>query len=66
MNDQDKVIEAMRRHMDFMKYFWTMLMILGCMVLIAGGYFFFLKTDGHFGDVPMGLGIYWMYKLISA
>jgi hypothetical protein len=35
------------------------------MVLMAGGYVLFLKTNASFGDVPMLLGAYYFKKILT-
>ena len=62
--DQDKLNETMRRHLEFMKFLWLFFRMTCGTAMVIGGYVYMLQTKGHFGDVPIVVGVVWMSKLI--
>ena len=63
--DQEKLNVAMKKHLESMKLLGLMLNVGVGMGLMILGYMYCLRTDWHFGDVPMVLGAYWMFKTIT-
>lgn len=65
MGEQEKLNEAMKGHLERMKLLGFMLKFVCSFVLMAAGYVTFLMTDFRFGDVPMVLGAYWVYRMLN-
>jgi hypothetical protein len=64
-DDQNKLNERVRKHLETIEFTQGMLKTLLAMVLLMGGYVLFLKTNANFGDVPMLLGGYYLKKLFT-
>jgi hypothetical protein len=64
-DDQNKLNERVRKHLETIEFTQGMLKTLLAMALLMGGYFVFLKTNASFGDVPMLLGGYYLKKLFT-
>jgi hypothetical protein len=64
-DDQNKLNERVRKHLETIEFTQGMLKTLLAMVLLMGGYVLFLKTNASFGDVPMLLGGYYLKKLFT-
>ena len=63
--DQEKLNESVKQHLELMTFVWSLLRTLTCLALLIGGYFYMLKTHGSFGDVPMLIGAYGIFKSLS-
>lgn len=63
--DQEKLNVAMKQHLELMTFMWSLLRTLTCLALLIGGYVYMLKTHGCFGDVPMLIGAYGMFKSLT-
>jgi hypothetical protein len=63
--DQEKLNEAMKRHLELMKTLAFLLKYVCCLALMFAGGVFMVRTNGNFGDVPLVLGVYWFLKTVS-
>ena len=64
--EQDKLNDAMKRHLEIMKLVWFFLRYFACMALMFGGAYFLGRTNGSFGDVPLVLGAFFMFKTLCS
>ncbi len=64
-DDQNKLNERVRKHLESIEFTKGMLKTLLAMVLLMGGYVMFLMTKGNFGDVPMLLGGFYLKKALT-
>lgn len=63
--DQEKLNEAVKQHLEAMKLLGFLLRFGLAIVLMIVGYVFLLKTNLHFGDVPLVLGAYWAFRTMT-
>jgi len=61
-DEQEKLNAKVNQYLELMQFLWGMLGTGVCCALFFGGFLFMLKTDGHFGDVPMLIGAYLFFK----
>ena len=64
-DDQNKLNERVRKHLETIELTQGMLKALLAMALLIGGYVMFVLTKGNFGDVPMLLGGFYMKKVLT-